>query len=113
MKVVTIQSNINIVVTNGLQFEDLTPQDSDIPNRFRIKSRIKHIQIKKGQHQYPAEIAKWSTVKALEKDKLLSVVGEMIIDDAKEKAEEEAKKKKKLIDSIPEVKSLGDVAGDK
>lgn len=74
-KYVRIQSSINITVTSGLQGIDLTRQDSDIPNRLNLapswpKTRV---DIEAGSHWYPAEIAEWSTVKALQNDNIITV----------------------------------------
>ena len=66
-KYVYIQSELNIMVTKDLDFNDFTRKDSDVPNRMRISpiwSRLT-VMIKQGQHLYPAEIAEWKTVKSL------------------------------------------------
>lgn len=72
---VTIQSSITITVTSGLGAIDHTRKDSDIPNRLKIEPTWtkKTVMIKKGQGIYPAYIAEWATVKALEKDRILTI----------------------------------------
>ena len=72
---VKIQSNITINVTPGLNHKDLTNKDSDIANRMKVKSTWPKaaVLIKQGQHWYPSDIVNWPTVKALEKDKVLTI----------------------------------------
>lgn len=70
-----IQSNIDIVVTSGMQNIDLTIKNSDLPNRIKVDpiwNKCKCL-IKKGQHVYPSEIANWKTVRNLEKDGVLTL----------------------------------------
>lgn len=86
-KFVTIQSNITIVVTPGLQHQNFTKLDSDIPDRMKISAIWPKatVLIKAGQHTYPSEIKNWKTVKALERDGLLTIGAET--DDATNAAE--------------------------
>ena len=72
---VQIQSNKTIQVTSGLQFSDYTDVESPLANRKNVKPRWTKgtCLIKTGQHWYPAEIAKWSTVKSLEKSGILTI----------------------------------------
>lgn len=74
-KYVQIQSNINIVVHPGLGYNDYTKKDSDVPNRLKIAPTWPKdkVMIKKGQHLYESKITEWPSVKALEKDGVLTV----------------------------------------
>lgn len=72
---VYIQSEISIVVTAGLQNENVTNPDAHIPDRLKVnpvwpKLRI---MVKAGRHIYPSLIAEWPTVKALVKDGVLTI----------------------------------------
>lgn len=117
MKLVTIQSNITITVTSSLKdgYKDLTPEGAGEKNQglrdvLKVQPAFRHVQIKKGQFDYPEEVAEWPTVKALQNDGLLSVVAKKNIDTEKEEAEKKAEEKKKKLDAIPQVKTLGDLA---
>lgn len=72
---VTIQSNVTIMVTGGLQYKDLTNKDSQLPNRMKVASEWPKLSvlIKQGQHIYPSEIVEWQTVQALQKDGVLTI----------------------------------------
>lgn len=87
-----IQSNTSIVVTAGLQNEDVTNPDAHIPDRLKVnpiwpKLRI---MIKAGRHIYPKLITEWATVKALVKDSILTI-GEETDNPNDVKMEEKAK----------------------
>lgn len=65
---VRIQSSMTITVTSGLQCSDLSNESQqNIPNRLKVAPEWPKysIQIMQGVGDYPAEIAKWNTVKAL------------------------------------------------
>lgn len=67
-KTVRIQSSMTITVTSGLQCSDLSNESQqNIPNRLKVAPEWPKysIQIMQGVGDYPAEIAKWNTVKAL------------------------------------------------
>ena len=104
MKFVRIQSTIDICVTAGLQGRDLTRKDSDIPDRLKVSPDWPKMTmfIHKGAGNYPAEIAEWNTVKALVKDKVLTV-GEVV--DENEASEEEVKSAATLKRNIENAKS--------
>lgn len=74
-KFVQIQSNTTIRVTTGLQNKDVTNPDAHVPDRLKINPEWPKYQvlIKQGAHKYPAEIAEWPTVKALVKDKIITI----------------------------------------
>ena len=74
-KYVKIQSNQTIKVTSGLQFSDYTDVGQPTPNRKNVKPRWTKgsVLIKKGQHWYPGEIAKWNSVKTLEANGVLTI----------------------------------------
>lgn len=89
---VYIQSNTSIVVTAGLQNENVTNPDAHIPDRLKVnpvwpKLRI---MIKAGRHVYPKLITEWATVKALVKDGILTI-GEEVDNPNDIKMEEKAK----------------------
>lgn len=64
---VRIQSSMTITVTSGLQCKDVTNADAHVPDRLKVAPEWPKysIQIMQGVGDYPAEIAKWNTVKAL------------------------------------------------
>lgn len=74
-KFVQIQSNTTIRVTTGLQNKDVTNPDAHVPDRLKINPEWPKYQvlIKQGAHKYPAEIVEWPTVKALAKDKIITI----------------------------------------
>lgn len=74
-KFVQIQSDVTIRVTTGLQNKDVTNPDAHVPDRLKINPEWPKYQvlIKQGAHKYPAEIAEWPTVKALAKDKIITI----------------------------------------
>lgn len=74
-KFVQIQSDATIRVTTGLQNKDVTNPDAHVPDRLKINPEWPKYQvlIKQGAHKYPAEIAEWPTVKALAKDKIITI----------------------------------------
>ena len=71
---VKLQSNITITVSCGLQYEDHTRYDSDIPDRMNIKPSWPSltVQIKKGTFWYPSEIMEWPVVKLYIEQGLIS-----------------------------------------
>lgn len=75
VKFVQIQSDVTIRVTTGLQNKDVTNPDAHVPDRLKVNPEWpKHqVLIRKGAHRYPAEIAEWTSVKALAKDKVLTI----------------------------------------
>lgn len=72
---VIIQSKVNIKVVPGLQHEDVTNPDAHVPDRLKINALWPKmsILIKEGVGTYPSYITKWSTVKALAKDKIITI----------------------------------------
>ena len=74
-KFVRIQSNETIHVTCGLQNKDVTNADAHVPDRLKVSATWPKaiVLIQKGAHMYPSEIAEWATVKALAKDKVLTI----------------------------------------
>lgn len=86
---IRIQSKIDINVTPGLQYDDHTNYDSDLPNRLKVSpswpKAIVHIKV--GVDIYPAEIREWETVKALEKSGVITV-GDAIEEPTEEKTKE-------------------------
>lgn len=82
---VRIQSTRTIQVTCGLQNKDVTNKDAHIPDRLKVSPLWPRcaIKIEAGAHYYPSEIVEWPTVKALEKDNIITI-GEFV-DSADEK----------------------------
>ena len=74
-KFVRIQSDVDIVVSAGLQSINMSNKDAHIADRLNVKSAWvgTRVLIKKGPGYYPSEIAKWDSVLALAKDKLLTI----------------------------------------
>ena len=74
-KFVRIQSDIDIVVTAGLQSINMSNRDAHVADRLNVKSAWvgTRVLITKGTGYYPAEIKTWDSVQALAKDKLLTV----------------------------------------
>lgn len=74
MKYVRIQSTMNITVTPGLQYQDVTNPQAQVPDRLKINALWAKatVDIKQGVHWYPAEIKKWNTVQQLVKEKVLT-----------------------------------------
>lgn len=98
---VYIQSKKSIVVTAGLQNENVTNPDAHIPDRLKVnpvwpKLRI---MIKAGRHIYPKLVTEWATVKALVKDGIITI-GEETDNPNDEKMEEKAKDLKAELDKV-------------
>lgn len=104
MNFIRIQSKQTINVTPGLEYADYTNYDSDIPNRLKVSAAWPKatVQIREGVDLYPAEIAEWSTVKALEKNGVLTI--STTDETPSEKKVEEAEELKVQLEKIEEVK---------
>ena len=109
---VQIQSNKDIRVTKGLQYEDFTNESAHVPDRLKISPLWPkaNFMIKKGQHWYPSEIVTWSTVQALQKDGVLTI-GQYSDNADDEKIKEEKQTLGAAIEML-EKKSLADIAGE-
>lgn len=107
---VKIQSSITITVTMGLNNKDVTNPDAHVADRLKVSALWPKctVQILAGAHWYPAEIAEWNTVKALEKDKILTI-GEY--SDACVDEPEVQKTKEELLINMKEC-SLDEIAGE-
>lgn len=75
MKFVTISSMVDITVTNSIGGEDHTNYNSHVGNNLNIAPTWTKctVDIRKGAHNYPAEIAEWFVVKKLEEQKLITI----------------------------------------
>ena len=84
-KVIRIQSTRTIGVTCGLDCQDVTNPDAHVPDRLKVSATWPKatVLVKAGVGYYPAEIAEWPTVKALERDNIFTL-GEIIEQDNKE-----------------------------
>lgn len=74
-KYVKIQSSKNIQVTGGLSFLDMTDPKQAVPNKLKIQplwSKEK-LKITVGSAWYPSYITEWATVKALNKDGVITI----------------------------------------
>lgn len=108
---VTIQSSKTIMVNAGLDYENLTNYESDIPDRLKVNPIwIKQkCLIREGKHDYPAFITKWKVVQNLSKEGVLTIgsysetTNEEEAKEAKEKLEAEMANVKKK-ESVKEVK---------
>lgn len=78
---IRIQSSKTINVTGGLQNKDVTNPDAHIPDRLKVQPTWPKLTclIKEGVGVYPAEIVDWNTVKALQKDGIITI-GEFVDD---------------------------------
>lgn len=118
---VRIQSQTTINVTCGLQFKDVSNPDAHIPDRLKVSSEWPSctFKIKEGAHIYPSEIVEWKTVKALERDGIITI-GEYLdsadekVAQAKEKLNLELNEKGINKDAVKEIKQvkLSDIAGE-
>ena len=88
-KLIEISSTTTIHVTCGANALDVTNPDAHVADRLRVApSWTKNIIcIKEGKGEYPADIATWATVKALERDGVITIGRTIDTDDAKAEAE--------------------------
>lgn len=110
---VYIQSTISIMVTAGLQYDDVTNPDAHIPDRLKVnpvwpKLRI---MIKAGRHVYPKLVTEWPTVKALVKDGILTI-GEEVDSPDNAKMEEKAADLKTELANTKKAKQVKDIKLD-
>lgn len=125
-KYVKIQSTMNITVTGGLFANDVTNPDAHVPDRLKVQPLWPKtmVDIKEGVGYYPAEISTWSTVKNLEKDKILTIgqqYDEIPTDEGMDvsKIEKDSKELKENLDNIDKLTKkkvkdikLDDIAGE-
>ena len=112
---VRIQSSTTIMVTAGLQNQDVTNADAHIPDRLKVNPLWPKMTclIKTGVGVYPSDIVEWPVVKSLVKDNVLTI-GEYL-DTADEVAEV---KKKQIVEMKQEIErtkktsSLAEIAGE-
>ena len=74
-KFVRIESQIDIMVSAGLQSINMSNRDAHVQDRLNVKSAWvgTRILITKGPGDDPAEIQQWDAVQALAKDKKLTI----------------------------------------
>lgn len=104
---VYIQSTMNIVVTAGLQNEDVTNPDAHIPDRLKVNPiwpKLK-MMIKSGRHTYPKFITEWFTVKSLVKDGVLTIGEESTTCDD-EKVVEKGQEVKAELDKLKKIEDI-------
>lgn len=103
---VYIQSNMSIVVTAGLQNDNVTNPDAHVPDRLKVNPVWPKLRmmIKAGRHIYPKLITEWNSVKALVKDGIITI-GEEVdspndikIEEKKDDLKAELAKTKKIKD---------------
>ena len=119
---VRIHSNMSIGVAPGLHYEDVTKKGSDIPNRLKVNPAWPKMAVNSeaGSHIYPAEIAEWPSVLALQKDKILTIgdfcdeTGEAdkAAVEIKRNVNEEIKRFKDKVATKKDDVSLNDIASD-
>lgn len=110
---VRIQSNVTISVTCGLDSQDVSNKDAHIPDRLKVNPLWPKatVLIRQGVGIYPSEIVEWNTVKALAKDKVITI-GEFL---DKPETNEQALARDELKAGLSEIKainnkSLADIA---
>ncbi len=84
MKFVIIQSTKNISVTKSIKGIDRTNYNSHTGNNLNVAPMWTKnvVDIREGQHRYPAEILDWPSVKMLEEKQVITIG--KIVDDANE-----------------------------
>lgn len=115
---VRIQSSKTINVTCSLDYQDVTNKDAHVPDRLKINPLWPKatVLIKTGAGIYPSEIVEWPTVKALQKDKVLTI-GEFVDGlNEEDNAQSVEKAKETLKRGLEEIKrqkaqSLSEIAG--
>ena len=110
---VYIQSTTSIVVSAGLQAEDVTNPDAHVGDRLRVNPYWPKmtILIKQGRHVYPSFIKNWESVKDLVKDNILTI-GEEVDDIQDDEMKKAAKEVKDEIESFNK-KKVKDISLDK
>ena len=110
---VYIQSTTSIVVSAGLQAEDVTNPDAHVGDRLRVNPYWPKmtILIKQGRHVYPSFIKNWESVKDLVKDNILTI-GEEVDDIQDDEMKKAAKDVKNEIESFNK-KKVKDISLDK
>ena len=110
---VYIQSTTSIVVSAGLQAEDVTNPDAHVGDRLRVNPYWPKmtILIKQGRHVYPSFIKNWESVKDLVKDNILTI-GEEVDDIQDDEMKKVAKDVKDEIESFNK-KKVKDISLDK
>lgn len=110
---VYIQSTTSIVVSAGLQAEDVTNPDAHVGDRLRVNPYWPKmtILIKQGRHVYPSFIKNWESVKDLVKDNILTI-GEEVDDIEDDEMKKAAKDVKDEIESFNK-KKVKDISLDK
>lgn len=113
-KLIEISSTTTIHVTCGTNALDVTNPDAHVADRLRVApSWTKNIIcIKEGKGEYPADIATWATVKALERDGVITIGRTIDTDDAKAEAEcaEFARKQAEVEAATTEAKTTAKTA---
>ena len=108
-KFVRVESQINVVVSAGLQSINMSNKDAHVADRLNVKSAWvgTRIMIKKGTGYYPAEIKDWASVKSLAANKKLTV-GEEVdeVPNDPEATEKVDKERNKLNNEIKKYKKL-------
>lgn len=114
---VKIFSEIDIIVTPGLQSEDLTNYKSDVPDRLKVNPLWPKltVRVSKGTHLYPSEIADWESVKSFVKSGQMSIG--TYTDDATDNEVVEKKKEVKvnmteMNEKLKKNKKLDEVASE-
>lgn len=104
---VYIQSSTSIMVTAGLQNENVTNPDAHIPDRLKVNPLWPklRIMIKQGRHIYPKLITEWPAVKALVKDSILTI-GEDVEDPNDSLIEEKRNDLKETIKEYSKIKDI-------
>lgn len=118
-KMIRIQSTKTITVTPGLHHKDVTNPDAHIPDRLKVSPLWPRamVMIKEGVGLYPAQIAEWNTVKALEKSGILTL-GNIVEDDSTNVESEKLVQNLKTIEKeetqkkVRRTRTLDDIASE-
>lgn len=110
---VYIQSQISIMVTAGLQNENVTNPDAHVPDRLKVNPTWPKLRcmIKAGRHIYPSLITEWNSVKALVADNILTI-GEEVDSPNDSKIEEKATDLKAELAKTKKSKKVADITLD-
>lgn len=106
-KYVRIQSTMNIAVTPGLQAQDVTNKDAHVGDRLKVQSLWPKatVNIYEGVGTYPAYITEWNTVKALAKDRVLTI-GEYVNEAIKNEDEQIKEELDNNLENINEISNI-------
>lgn len=76
---VRIQATRSVEVYPGMQYVNMTNPDAHVGDRLRVAATWvnSRVMLKQGAFDYPAEIQDWETVRALARDKVITIGEEL------------------------------------